>query len=205
MLKRLFFMLCLLTPAIVLAQSDVEQEFRERLQLFSSRNRTIECQFEQTKRVKNLKEEVKSGGDFYYDNSGLLALVYSEPEGDKIVMRGEEFSITSAGKTFESGADDNPMLGQIATMMRGCMSGDLEQFDSGWELSIAKVEGGYRASLIPTNRRIKRYISAIVMQFNGADMTLDELHMAEASGGGTTYLFRDKQLNGAIDSKVFNN
>ena len=175
--------------------SNIESEFRAKIEEFSSKNKTISSKFTQTKKILNIKNSIVTKGDFYYTNNGSLSLIYSEPKGDKIVMQGENFSITTAGKTISSKASNNPVLSQIAIMMQGCMSGDLSNFNKGWELIITQNSGEYIVDLLPTSRRIKKYILSINMRFNAADMTLNQLKINEASGGYTSYCFTDKMLN----------
>lgn len=202
-MKKVFIIIILLLGVISMAsaQSVNVEEFQARLQKFSELNKTICSDFEQAKKVVNITKVVESSGQMYFDNSGKLALIYEEPKGDKMIMQGADFEITTSGKVYKSDASQNPMLAQVAAMMRGCMSGDISLFSQGWSIEITKTSSGeYQVELEPTNRRIKRYILSMVMNFNPEDMTLNSLRMNEASGGYTDYRFCNKVFNKKIEN-----
>ncbi len=194
-------MLCAITA---FAQNDSEQEFKQRLEAVSASNKTIQCDFTQEKKVKNLKNLINSEGDFYYDNSGAMALIYTQPEGDKIIMNNTDFEIVSGGKTIKTDAKSNPAMTQVSYMMQACMSGDVSKLGRGWNMKIVESESEYNITLTPTDRRIKKYISAINMVFDKKDVTLNTLQMNETSGGYTHYQFFNKKINSNFDHSVFN-
>lgn len=204
MIKGIITILLSLGVLVLFAQtSNVEQEFKAKLESVSSKNSTISCNFTQTKKVKNIKHLVESYGQFFYDNSGLMALIYAKPKGDKVVMSGKEFTVVANGKKFTSDASSNPMMAQISYMMQACMSGNVGQLGRGWGMSVEKNEGDYRVVLTPTDRRVKKYISGMVMLFDKANITLNQLRIEESAGGYTEYRFVDKKLNQKIDSSYF--
>lgn len=184
--------------------SNIEQEFKVKLESVSSKNRTISCDFTQIKKVKNIRQPIENRGQFFYDNSGLMALIYSQPKGDKVVMNGELFTVVANGKKFTSGASStNPMMAQISFMMQACMSGNVSKLGRGWDMNIAKNKGSYQVVLTPTDRRVKKYISGMVMLFDNENITLNQLRIEESAGGYTEYRFVNKKLNQKIDSSYF--
>ncbi len=201
MIKIILIFILSISSSFVSAQSD--ESFESRVERFSSQNRGIKCNFTQTKKVKNIATPIISRGLFYYDNRGLMALRYSDPAGDKIIIDGVKFTIVTAGKSIEGSADDNPMMTQICNMLRASMSGDVGALGRGWQMRIDETDGEYVARLEPTDRRTKKYIESLVMVFCKENMTLDELRMNESSGGYTLYEFSDKEINGSIDPKNF--
>lgn len=204
-LQRSAYILSIVLIAMVAnaQESNVAEEFKTRLNTASSQNKTIVALFSQIKGVPGIKKQVESRGDFYYDNSGDMAMVYSTPKGDKVVMNGKDFTIIIGGKTISTNASSNPMMAQISYMMQASMSGDIAKLGRGWELKIEKLEGQYKVSIAPTERRIKKYISAMTMLFDERSMTLDLLRIDESRGGFTAYSFTSKEVNREIDPIVF--
>lgn len=182
---------------------DAQQEFKQKLESVSSKNNTISCDFTQTKRVKNIKQPVMSQGKFYYDNRGLMALIYAQPKGDRVLMNGEVFTVVVNGKKITSDAASNPMMAQISFMMQACMSGNVSKLGRGWDMSVERNADGYQVVLTPMDRRVKKYISGMVMLFDATDITLNQLRIEESAGGYTEYLFVNKKLNQKIDSSYF--
>lgn len=205
-MKSVITILFSLSALLSFAQTDSnnsELEFKQRLKSVSDKNRTICCDFTQTKKVKNIKQSVMSCGQFFYDNSGLMALIYDQPKGDRVVMNDETFTIVANGKKLTSDAAANPMMVQISFMMQACMSGDVSKLGRGWDMGIEKNKDGYLVVLAPNDRRVKKYISGITMLFDDANTTLNKLRIEETSGGYTEYRFVNKKLNQKIDSSYF--
>lgn len=197
-------LLCLHTLLAFSQTENVEHEFKQKLEGASSKNSTISCDFTQTKKVKNIKQPILSSGRFYYDNSGCMALIYTQPQGDKVLMNGEVFTVIANGKKLTGNAASNPMMAQISFMMQACMSGAVGKLGRGWNMSIEREKEYYRVVLTPTDRRVKKYISSMTMLFNAIDITLDQLRIEESAGGYTEYRFENKKLNQKIDSSYFN-
>lgn len=183
--------------------AQVEDSFESRIESVSAQNKTILCDFVQTKKVKNIKGEIVSNGEFYYDNSGMLALIYSQPQGDRVLINGETFTVVTAGKKIEGKAGDNPMMMQICNMLQACMSGDVTKLGRGWQMNIEENELRYSVTLQPSDRRTRKYIESLLMRFDKQDMTLSELRMNETSGGYTNYTFTNKEINKDIDPLKF--
>ncbi len=181
----------------------VKESFESQIESASAKNISIECDFEQHKRVKGIKDEVLSHGRFYYHNQGAMSLRYDEPKGDKVVINGEKFEVVTSGSSVVGEASDNPMMMQICNMLQACMSGDVTQLGRGWQSEIELVDQQYVVVLQPTDRRTRRYIESLILTFNREDMTLDEMQMRESSGGYTTYKFFNKQINKTIDPQNF--
>ena len=205
MLNKIIIAIALLLPINIFAQisDNIENEFKEKLQNVCNDNKTIQCDFIKNKKVKNISKITESNGKFYYDNAGLMAMHYNQPAGDKIIMNKDKFMIFNAGKKMGINAASNPMMAQISYMMQACMSGDVSKLGSGWDMAISKNHEGYTIILKPTERRIKKYISAMVMEFCDDTLTLDRLKIEETSGGYTEYLFSHKRLNDTIDNTYF--
>lgn len=189
--------------SISLFAQEIEKEFKIKLQTNSSQNITIQCDFLQTKKIKKLSQEVTRKGSFYYYNAGLMAMHYSQPKDDKVIMNKDSFVIIISGKKICADAKSNPMMAQISYMMQASMSGDVSKLGRGWIMSIEKQINSYEVILKPTDKRIQKYINSMVMNFRESDMTLDTLRINETSGGFTQYTFTNKKVNNKIDSSYF--
>lgn len=196
-------LLCLNTLFAFSQTENVEHEFKQKIESLSNKNSTISCDFTQTKKVKNITQPILSHGRFYYDNSGYMALIYTQPKGDKVVMNGEVFTVIANGKKLTSNATSNPMMAQISFMMQACMSGAVSKLGRGWDMSIERGKDRYLVVLTPTDKRVKKYINSMVMLFDAADITLNQLRIEESAGGFTEYRFVNKKLNQKIDNSYF--
>lgn len=182
--------------------NNIEDEFLQRLKLMSHRNKTIESKFVQIKKVQGIRKEVVSNGDFYYDNSGRMALLYTQPKDEKLIMHGEEFDIVSQGRTIKVDAS-NPIMMQVSNMMRAAMSGDIECFANGWDVEVTLFDKVYEVKIRPKDKKISRYLDSILMKFQLNDMTLNSLDMYDSRGGYTKYQFVSKKINKGINPDIF--
>ncbi len=205
MLRIFVIIVSIFTLAVANAQTvNTEQSFKQQLERVSQNNKTIRCDFTQTKKVKNIKLPIISKGDFFYDNTGLMALIFQEPKGDKVIMNGDSFYLVVSGKKMVSEASNNPMMSQISNMMQACMSGNVSKLGRGWQMMVEATGQGFQVNLTPIDRRVRKYLTCMVMNFDGRDLTLDRLRIEESNGGFTEYHFLNKKLNQAFDHAVFN-
>ncbi len=198
-----FIITLVLTLFVSTSFAQIVDDFQSRIESMSRENRTIQCSFIQRKRVRNIKNIVESRGRYYYDNSGRMALRYSDPADDKIVVDGDKFTIEIAGKSIDGEAGDNPIMTQICNMLQACMSGDVTKLGRGWQTQVEEIGEEYRVTLLPEERRIRRFIESLVMLFDRSTMTLNELTLNDSAGGYTSYVFSDKIINGVIDTQKF--
>ena len=174
------------------AQGQLPDSFRKRLAQASRENKTIQCDFTQHRQVRRMKGEIELKGRFYYDNAKAMALEYTVPAGDKVIIRDDRIILRTAGQVTETATSANPMLQQVALMIRASMTGDLSQFGEG------------TVRMVPLSRRARKYIDSITLRFDLENMTLDRMELNETEGGHSVYEFRDKRFNLAVDPAKFN-
>ena len=198
----------LFIPALLLsgltARAGLPASFKERLAGASRENRTIQCDFTQHKQVRRMKNEIELKGRFYYDNSLAMALDYTVPEGDKVIIRNDRIILKTAGQVTQTATSANPMLQQVALMIRASMTGDLSQFGQGWQIGYTEKEGVGEVKMVPESKRARKYIDSITLCFDLKDMTLDRMELCETQGGRSVYEFRNKRFNLPVDPARFN-
>lgn len=198
----------LFIPALLLsgltARAGLPASFKERLAEASRENRTIQCDFTQRKQVRRMKNEIELKGRFYYDNSLAMALDYTVPESDKVIIRNDRIILKTAGQVTQTATSANPMLQQVALMIRASMTGDLSQFGQGWQIGYTEKEGVGEVKMVPESKRARKYIDSITLCFDLKDMTLDRMELCETQGGRSVYEFRNKRFNLPVDPARFN-
>lgn len=203
-MKITSLVISLLLLSALTARAELPESFKERLAAASQENRTIQCDFSQRKQVRRMKNEIELKGRFYYDNALAMALDYSVPAGDKIIIRNDRIVLKTAGQVTETATSANPMLQQVALMIRASMTGDLTQFGEGWQIDYTEQEGTGTVRMEPRSKRARKYIEAITLGFDLSTMTLDRMELTETGGGGSVYEFRNKRFNLPVDPARFN-
>ncbi|WP_276656544.1 hypothetical protein [Alistipes sp.] len=151
-------------PVGLTARAGLPASFKERLAEASRENRTIQCDFTQRKQVRRMKNEIELKGRFYYDNSLAMALDYTVPEGDKVIIRNDRIILKTAGQVTQTATSANPMLQQVALMIRASMTGDLSQFGQGGRSATPKrrVSGGENGSRVEARPQVHRLDHALL-------------------------------------------
>ena len=120
------------------------------------------------------------------------------------IIRDDRIILRTAGQVTETATSANPMLQQVALMIRASMTGDLSQFGEGWQIGYDETEGAGTVRMVPLSRRARKYIDSIALRFDLENMTLDRMELNETEGGHSVYEFRDKRFNLAVDPAKFN-
>ena len=146
----------LFIPALLLsgltARAGLPASFKRRSRLAeaSRETRTIQCDFTQRKQgAPHEATVIELKGRFDHDNSLAMALDYTVPEGDKVIIRNDRIILKTAGQVTQTATSANPMLQQVALMIRASMTGDLSQFGQGWQIGYTEKEGVGEVKMVP--------------------------------------------------------
>ena len=179
-------------------------EFESSLKSLSTQIETISCDFVQEKYISVLSNISSSKGAFYFKKEQNFLLDFTNPKGDVVVMNGSKFKVTVGGKSTILTSTNNPMMRQLRDLFTACFSGDIAFLERDADVKYYQKDGSYIVVIKSNNKRAKRYVSTIVLQFDKEDMTLNSLKMESGDGGDyTLYRFSNKRLNVAIDSDKF--
>ena len=118
------------------------------------------------------------------------------PAGDKVIIRDDRIILRTAGQVTETATSANPMLQQVALMIRASMTGDLSQFGEGWQIGYDETEGAGTVRMVPLVAPRPQ-----IHRLHHAPLRLGE-HDARPDGaernrrlGHSVYEFRDKRFD----------
>lgn len=178
--------------------------FLERLKSVNASTQTIESDFTMTKRVAIMSDLQKSFGRFYFKREGAkICLDYTEPKGNKVIISDEDFIIVTGGKASKMNATQNPAIAQMKNMIWACMTGDFMPLGERSETTYYENNEDFTIVILPANRRVKRYMSEIVLQFSKSDMTMSTMKITEANGDYSHYEYTNKRVNIVVDDNKF--
>ncbi|MGM9746903.1 MAG: outer membrane lipoprotein carrier protein LolA [Paludibacteraceae bacterium] len=175
-----------------------------KLQTNGSTINTIASRFVQRRHVQVLKNDVVSSGRFYYQHNDKICMIYDQPQGDLLLMNGDDFVMIADGRRSVVNAQTNPMLKQLRTLLTACVSGDFERLKTGrnTQLVVDETDAHYILTAMFDGSAKKMYAS-IVLTFDKQNLALQVLRMNEANGNFTEYTFESPTFNQAIDARVF--
>lgn len=165
---------------------------------------TIASRFVQRRHVQVLKNDVVASGRFYYQHNDKICMIYDRPQGDLLLMNGDDFVMIADGRRSVVNAQTNPMLKQLRTLLTACVSGDFERLKTGrnTQLVVDETDAHYILTAMFDGSAKKMYAS-IVLTFDKQNLALQVLRMNEANGNFTEYTFESPTFNQAIDARVF--
>ncbi len=175
-----------------------EAGFKNSLKEYSEKTKSIEAAFSQVKTMSVLSSAIDSKGMFYYVMGEGIAMEYSNPQGDLMVMNSEKFKMVNGGKVTTVGLTSNPLMRQLNQMLTACFLGDLKMFEKGSDVKYYETESTYTVIITPKSGRVKKYMSEVLLVFDKRDMTLNQMRMKEKNGDEVNYKFWDKKINKQI-------
>ncbi len=175
--------------------------FKQAVANTSKQIKTLSTDFVQYKHMEFLSKEIQSSGKMVYVKPTSLLWQYKKPYNYAIVFKNDKIVINDEGKSSKFDVGNSEVFGKLNNLMVRSVSGDL--FDEKeFEISYQKASNSYRASLIPRDAALKKYIREIQLTF-GKDANLNEVKLFETEVDYTRILFVNKQLNGKVDESVF--
>ncbi|HPE77577.1 MAG TPA: outer membrane lipoprotein carrier protein LolA [Draconibacterium sp.] len=164
--------------------------------------KTIKSNFVQEKQLSFLNVPVKSEGLFRYKKENQLRWEYTEPFKYLILFNGNEIVIKDGSNTNVFDAGSNALFKQINDLMLGAVKGDLGK-NKDFAFSLNESSGQYQLLLKPTNANMKKYVAAVEIYFEKADLAVSSIKIIESTGDFTKITFNDRKFNEPIDEKTF--
>lgn len=155
--------------------------------------------FSQTKKMAFIDGLTKSEGDFYYTNSGKLAMKYAS--GDAIVINDGDVSLGMNGKKRKLKSSNRHVEGLVNALF-SAVSGDVMKLDG----TLEKVNKAKDAITFVVNVNFtvgKSKVKKLELVYATSDLTVSQIKMIEADESYTLYEIPSKKINVSIDNKVF--
>jgi len=178
------------------------ESIKRRMKEESEGLNNIESRFAQTKYIRMLSEKIVSTGVFYYQKPGKVCLDYLNPVKYRIVINGNKIKIDSDGKTNTFDAGSNRMMSQMSSLISACMTGNLEQLSSNYELTFKENEARYWIEVVPQGSA-KTYMKCIDIFLDKKDFTVCQLKITEPTDDFTEYVFTGRKKNIAFPDEKF--
>jgi outer membrane lipoprotein-sorting protein len=148
-----------------------------------------------------LGENTISGGLFYYRKPEQLAMQYTQPEGDLLLINGNRFALIAAGQEKKVSSKNAKMIG-MKTILSACLQGDVAQMEA--KKITCSEQAKYDVIVADINEKLnKSGISRVIVSYDKADHSLASIQTIEADGSYTFYELMNKQFNQPIEENTF--
>lgn len=180
-----------------------QEQVIQKIASVSSSVKTIQCTFNQTKKMKMLKNEMKSSGVMFYKSPNKLRWQYKTPYPYIFVMNGNKVSVKSSNGTQNFDAQHSKMFRQISNIILGSVTGKNLRGAADFNIEIWKDNATYIAKLLPKKKELKSLYNYINVRFNSSLDRVESVEMSEKTGDMTIVNMINTETNHAISESVF--
>jgi|SRR5690554_5932977 len=204
---KVILVLCTLFTFNVLAQetkltTHELNAFKQKIERETKALKSIRTDFEQSKHMAFLSNDIQSKGKMYLKSDGTLKWEYTSPSAYSVIFKNNTILINDNGKkSAVSGEQD--IFKRINHLISGSVSGKLFD-DQEFDITYFKSGKNILVKLIPNHKVLKKYISEVNLYFPQNDATVSKVKLIEPSEDFTLITFINKELNVQIDPSIFN-
>lgn len=194
----------LLLATFVVSAFAQTQEQSKILNTIKNQNKSITsftASFTQTQHSPLLNDNKISKGEFYSKKPSQLALQYTEPNKDRMLINGEKMTMISNGKVHETNAKALPKIKDLRTVLEACINGDLDALVIK-EIAIKK-DANYHNINITLDKKEHKAFSKIELKYDLKTGVIASLKTIEKDGSYTLYELSKIKTNQTIDPKKF--
>lgn len=204
---KLFFILLLFTCHQASSQNrpldaTAIQRIKQGVQQAAKTTTTISSDFTQEKELSILNDKIISSGKFYFKKERSLRWEYIHPFSYIIALRGELISISNEGEVKSFNTQSNRVFAEVNNILIGSVNGTLLD-DNSFSAGYSQNRDHFIVTLTPLSPSLKENLEKIIIFFDKANFTVNQLEMVEPAGDFTRITFSKKQLNQPIPDEVF--
>lgn len=180
-----------------------QEQVIQKIVLATASIKTMQCDFKQTKKMKMMKNQMKSSGTMYYKSPNKLRWQYNTPYSYIFVMNGSKVSVKSANGIQHIDAQHNKIFKQISNIILGCVTGGNLKNSGDFSIEIWKENGSYSAKLVPKKKEYKSLYNYINIKFNSSLSMIENVEMSEKSGDTTFVNLFNVKVNHSVGENFF--
>lgn len=177
-----------------------------KIEAANAQMKNVESTFEQVRSFKASGRKVGMAGTLYFKSDGSLAMRYSKPAGESLIINGKDFYMNKGGKSITFDTSKNGVMGCLANTLVNCIKGNPAKVaaDNNAEISATETSEGYEVSLVSkeSNAAHKGY-SKIVLVYRKSDCLLLRMTMVEFTGITNVYEMTGLKRNTMFSDEVF--
>jgi len=184
---------------------DFEQanaDFIRDLQEYYTKVSTIQAEFHQQKVSALFTETLVCRGLFLYSRPDKVRWEQKSPTPNYFILNGNTF-IQFDGKEVSKSANGNAQSAMLKKFILGTIDGSLLQ-DKSFTKTLKDEGASMLVQLVPNDKRMKKRVQMISLQFNKKSKLLQELKIVESEIEYTQITFTKQLVNKPIATEKFN-
>ena len=170
----------------------------------NARIQSLEASFQQTRKIVASGKTTKMEGTLYYASPESMAMLYTAPEGEYLIIKDNTLSMKRNGKASSYDTSKNAMMAQLRNTLLLCIKGKVEEAAA---VNSAKVltneeSDKYVVTLVGDKAATRGY-TTIILKYSKKDCVLTEMETSEAAGIINHYTMTSVKKDGKVDPAVF--
>ena len=144
-------------------------------------------------------------GNFYHSSPDKLAIIYTSPAGDYLVINTEEVAQKKkSGKSFKLSIKKNETMQMLSSTLLCCVSGKLLKLAQTTNAAVKTSEANGMITVVLTAEvKGDKGFKKIELDFDKATMRIRSMAMTDKNNVVTKYVLDKPQYNAQVDPSVF--
>lgn len=150
-------------------------------------------------------KQFEANGNFYFSAPNLLAIRYTNPEGDYLVVNTESVAQKrKTGKSFKFSIDKNERMQLLSGTLLWCISGKLLDLAEAHNATVTSSESNGQIVLVFTaDAKAAKDFKKIELAYDKATLKIKSMAMTDKSNIVTKYTMDKPQYGASVDASVF--
>ncbi len=203
-MKKISFLLVLLfTCLIAKAQviSDADRQIVQKIIDGNTKYTSFVADFKQIQYMDFLDEGMVSVGKCYYKKPDRMAMKFTDPEDNMMLVDGDKFVLVADGQKREVSAKTNPKMQGMKLVLTSGMQGNALGMGA---KKITCEETSKYYVITATLDTENNLFESVVASYDKKDFSLASLKTVESENNYTIYELSKKEFNKTIDNSIFN-
>jgi outer membrane lipoprotein-sorting protein len=207
MKKIAFSIIALLAVVFSVSAAEISEKTKAVLTKIEKANEsltTISSPVTETRTLPNGKAFV-SKGNFHFASPDCLAILYTNPQGEYLVINTEEIAQKKKqGKTFKLSLKKNETMKELSSTLLWCISGKLIRLAEANNASVKVSEANGVINVVFTAEvKTGRDFKKIELKYEKATLRLKSMAMTDKNNIVTKYTMDKPQYGTSIPASVF--
>jgi outer membrane lipoprotein carrier protein len=177
------------------ANAQETADIKAKIESASAKMNSLQCDFEQTKTISILAEEMHSSGVMTYRQPDVVHWEYRQPYPYVFAMNGDKVTITADGRKNEIDVASSKLFREISAIILSGINGRDIFNESRFAVKYLTGATGFLTVLSPKQKEIKQIFHEIRLFFDAADHTIYRVDLQEAGGDRTVIRMKNKKIN----------
>lgn len=180
-----------------------KKEVIEKINAATSKVKTMDCTFTQTKYLSLLKDKMISEGKMCYKQPDKLRWEYTSPYQYLFIFNGSKVYVGNKSRKDVIDTKSNKVFKEVARIMMSTVTG--KALSNASEFSVDVADGGaqWLVTLVPSKKEMRNMFSKIVLSFDKSRFSISEINLYEKNNDRTNIKLKGIKTNTTVNESLF--